>query len=54
MEIRLIKKTGVPQAEIEAHKQIQADFDSTPFGKNWRGYASFAQDQSAFHQEEGN
>ena len=23
MEIRLIKKTGVPRAEIEAHQQIQ-------------------------------
>ena len=42
MEIRLIKKTGVPQAEIEAHQQIQADFASAPFSKNWRGYASFA------------
>ncbi|MFA7290731.1 MAG: AAA domain-containing protein [Rhodocyclaceae bacterium] len=42
MEIRLIKKTGVPRAEIEAHQQIQKEFSSTAFSKGWRGYASFA------------
>lgn len=42
MEIRLIKKTGVPRAEIEAHQQIQKEFSSTGFSKGWRGYASFA------------
>lgn len=42
MEIRILKQSGVPQAEIEAHKQIQKDFDSTPFSKNWRGYAAFS------------
>ncbi|WP_416050283.1 AAA domain-containing protein [Cupriavidus basilensis] len=42
MEIKLLKKTGVPRAEIEAHQQIQKEFNSTPFSKSWRGYASFA------------
>lgn len=42
MEIRLVKKTGVPKAEVEAHQKIQGEFSSTPFSKNWRGYASFA------------
>lgn len=42
MEIRLIKKTGVPKAEVEAHQQIQREFSGTPFSKGWRGYASFA------------
>jgi hypothetical protein len=42
MEIKLMKRDGVPQAEREAHQQIQAEFDSTPFSKGWRGYASFA------------
>lgn len=42
MEIRLIKKTGVPRAEIEAHQQIQKKFSSTQFSNGWRGYAAFA------------
>lgn len=42
MEIKLLKKTGVPRAEIEAHQQIQREFNGTPFSKVWRGYASFA------------
>ncbi|WP_293646184.1 hypothetical protein [Thiolapillus sp.] len=42
MDIRLTKKSGVPKAEIEAHQQIQKEFDATPFSKSWRGYASFA------------
>ena len=42
MEIRILKQTGVPPAEIDAHKQIQKEFDSTPFSKNWRGYAAFS------------
>jgi serine/threonine protein kinase len=42
MEIRLIKKTGVPKAEVEAHQQIQKEFSGTAFSKGWRGYASFA------------
>ena len=42
MDIKLIKKTGVPKAEVEAHQQIQREFSSTSFSKGWRGYASFA------------
>lgn len=42
MEIKLIRKTGVPNAEVEAHQQIQREFSSTSFSKGWRGYASFA------------
>src|SRR6266542_3340041 len=42
MEIILIKKTGVPQAEVEAHQQIQREFTATALSKNWRGYAAFA------------
>ncbi|MEO0002777.1 MAG: hypothetical protein RLZZ22_469, partial [Pseudomonadota bacterium] len=42
MDIKLIRKTGVPKAEVEAHQQIQREFSSTPFSKGWRGYASFA------------
>jgi superfamily I DNA and/or RNA helicase/serine/threonine protein kinase len=41
MEIKLLKTTGVPSAEIEAHQQIQREFDGTPFSTGWRGYASF-------------
>lgn len=42
MDIKLIKKSGVPKAEVEAHQQIQREFSSTAFSKGWRGYASFA------------
>ena len=42
MEIRLVKKAGVPRAEVEAHQAIQREFNSAPFSKGWRGYASFA------------
>ena len=42
MEIRLIKKTGVPNAEVTAHQQIQKEFSATDFSNDWRGYAAFA------------
>lgn len=42
MEIRLLKKNGVPKAEIEAHQQIQRELSSASFSNNWRGYASFS------------
>ena len=42
MEIIVIKKIGVPRAEIEAHQQIQREFSNTPFSSKWRGYAAFA------------
>lgn len=42
MDIKLIKKTGVPKAEIAAHQQIQSEFNGTAFSKGWRAYASFA------------
>lgn len=42
MDIKLIKKTGVPKSEIEAHQLIQKEFSGTSFSKGWRGYASFA------------
>lgn len=42
MDIKLIKKSGVPKAEVEAHQQIQREFSSSPLSKGWRGYASFA------------
>lgn len=42
MDIKLIRKSGVPRAEVEAHQQIQREFSSTAFSKGWRGYASFA------------
>ena len=41
MQITLIKKTGVPRAEVEAHQQIQQAFSSAAFSKHWRGYAAF-------------
>jgi superfamily I DNA and/or RNA helicase/serine/threonine protein kinase len=42
MEIRLIKKTGVPNAEVGAHQIIQKEFSTTAFSDSWRGYAAFA------------
>ncbi len=42
MEIRILNRSGVPQAEIEAHQQIQNAFNSTEFSKNWQGYAAFS------------
>src|SRR4051812_45200786 len=42
MEIKIIKKTGVPKAEVEAHQQIQKEFSSADFSNGWRGNASFA------------
>jgi serine/threonine protein kinase len=42
MDIKLIRKTGVPKAEVEAHQQIQREFSNASFSKGWRGYASFA------------
>lgn len=41
MEIRMIEKSGVPDAEISAHQRIQRAFDSGIKTKQWRGYASF-------------
>lgn len=42
MEIQILKKTGVPKAEVEAHQEIQKEFTSTEFSRKWKGYASFA------------
>lgn len=42
MDIKLLRKSGVPRAEVEAHQQIQRELSSTSFSKGWRGYASFA------------
>ncbi|MDR5743950.1 AAA domain-containing protein [Caballeronia sp. LZ029] len=42
MEIKLLKKSGVPQAEIEAHQATQREFSSADFSKKWKAYASFA------------
>ncbi len=42
MEIQILKKTGVPKAEVEAHLQIQSEFSSAEFSRKWKGYASFA------------
>jgi hypothetical protein len=42
MDIKLIRKSGVPKAEVEAHQQIQHEFSTASFSKGWRGYASFA------------
>jgi len=41
VEIRLIKKTGVPAAEIDAHQKIHKAFNESLFTSRWRGYASF-------------
>ncbi len=41
MEIRFLRKSGVPAAEISAHQQIQKTFDTAPFTKGWRGYPTF-------------
>lgn len=41
MDIRLIKKAGVPSAEIQAHQQIHTTFNGSAFSQGWRGYASF-------------
>mgnify|MGYP000906933193 CR=1 FL=1 len=41
MEIRLIKKAGVPAAEIDAHQRIHKAFNESQFSSRWRGYASF-------------
>lgn len=41
MEIRLVKKTGVPAAEIDAHQKIYKAFNASEFSSRWRGYASF-------------
>lgn len=42
MEIKILKKTGVPKAEVEAHQQIQKEFSGSDFSRKWKGYASFA------------
>ena len=42
MEIKILKKTGVPKAEVEAHQQIQKEFSASDFSRKWKGYASFA------------
>lgn len=41
MEIRLLNKSGVPAAEIQAHQKIFEAFNKSNFTKDWRGYASF-------------
>lgn len=42
MEIKLIRKNGVPASEVEAHQRIQEEFDGAEFTRKWRGYASFS------------
>ena len=42
MEIRLLKKAGVPKAEIAAHQEIQREFSAAEFSNRWKAYASFA------------
>lgn len=42
MEIEILKKTGVPRAEVEAHQEIQREFSASDFSRKWKGYASFA------------
>src|SRR5690242_14437954 len=42
MDIKILKKTGVPRAEVEAHQQIQQEFNSSGFSNKWKAYASFA------------
>jgi serine/threonine protein kinase len=37
-----VNRAGVPRAEVEAHQAIRREFNSAPFSKGWRGYASFA------------
>ena len=41
MEIRLLNKSGVPAAEIQAHQKLYDAFNKSNFTKNWKGYASF-------------
>lgn len=41
MEIKLINKSGVPAAEIQAHKRIFEAFNKSNFTKSWTAYASF-------------
>ncbi len=41
MEIKLINKSGVPAAEVQAHKGIYEAFNSSNFTKSWTAYASF-------------
>lgn len=41
MEIKLIRRSGVPASEVKAHQEIQKAFSVSPFSKAWRGYASF-------------
>lgn len=41
MEIKLIRRSGVPRSEVNAHQAIQKAFSASPFSKAWRGYASF-------------
>jgi len=42
VEIIILKPTGVPKAEVEAHKEIQKEFSNSKFSRDWKGYASFA------------
>lgn len=42
MEIKILRPTGVPKAEVEAHKEIQKEFSNSKFSRDWKGYASFA------------
>jgi len=41
LEIKLIRRSGVPRSEVDAHQAIQKAFSASPFSRAWRGYASF-------------
>lgn len=41
MEIKLIRRSGVPLSERTAFQDIQAALNATPFSRGWKGYASF-------------
>ncbi len=41
MEIKLINKSGVPAAEVQAHKRIYEAYNNSNFTKSWTAYASF-------------
>jgi serine/threonine protein kinase len=42
VEIKLVARQGVPPSEIDAHRQIEDEFNATPFTKQWQGFAAFA------------
>ena len=41
MDIKLINKSGVPAAEIQAHQKIYEAYNKSKFTKGWMAYASF-------------